>query len=1453
MKGDFSRQTFRPEKHYSGVRLQQGRAHLDADWNEQIDIQAHRDATMASDVIGAVGAPFEDGGFAVSGASFLRGIALVDADRAWAVGERGAILHTTDKGASWTTQAAPAATGDLDAVQAVTANSVWAVGEGGTLLHHDGSAWTRVPVTGVTAALHGLDIFDATHGWAVGDAGTVLFWDGSSWSQRNVPQLTAALRGVHFVSAVKGWAVGDGGTIVSTSDGGATWNAQSAPVGTPRLHSVFFTGANAGAAVGDGGTILATADGGATWERRAMSGVSSALRAVRFESAGQNGWAAGHDATLVATTDGGATWVREDTTGAGLAHMTGLALFGGTRLACGGPLVLRREAGPTRWMPRPLPARGRDLLISAGDLYVDGVRCENDRVVSFTSQPDLPGVLPGAPGSGSELRGAYLARCEEHLTAVQREEIREVALRGPDTSTRTRVSWQVRLTDPLADDRCATLAAELPSAGGAGRLRARAEPVEVTASECSVAPAGGYRRLENQLYRVEIHDSGPIDPGAANGHATYKWSRDNGSMLARLEELDESGPSVTVSTTGRDDVLGFAAEQWVEVTDESRSRRGLPGILLEVDRVEGKSLVLVSFPAKPGGGSWSMADFPLNPTVRRWDGQAPVPVGWEELEDGVQVEFGSGPFETGNFWTVPARTVTGDVDWPQNGVPEFRTPQGGPVGFAALGVVRAHANGDWEGVRDCRRRFPTLTSLATLYYVGGDGQEAMPDPTVLSGQAQRLKLDQPLQVGVSNWRWPVESASVQFERVVGGGSLGGPTDTKVVVVTDEDGIARCDWYLDGTTQSQTVEATLLDENGSPVQTPVRFNASLSRATHVAYDPSDCQNLLEAGAKTVQAAVSRLAGQPRMIEVGGDAQETLPGETLDEIQVRVENSCGPLEGAKVRFTVVGGDGTLSGGSGTPHAVDLATDGNGKAGAAWTLGPDAATQYVEAQLLDDGTGATLMPPPPVVMFSANLSRAEHVAYTPPERCRGLEATTVQEALDELCVPPFGAFAHLDGHGAGTLLESHNVASFSKAGAEPGRYSFVWERPLSPTAPLLVFAYARAWPGGRFPLLAAIAERKQTGLTVQVSRTSDYYTSTAPADGFVALAVLGGIPDTLPPEPAPPMIVKATQSLPIGSWVTDFATADLDRSGLPDLIVAAGNGIHAFVNRGDGQFDEAGIVGTANVSRLAVADVNDDGIPDLVCATYSNSVTIYYGAGNGTFGDPFTVEVGANVYSLSVGALTGPGRADIATLGSDGKVRILATNVDGNFEVARELETGVSSYNGDVLAAGVGDNLADVLVTYPGANKVAVFRRRANLEFTNPDLIDVADGPNRLGAGDLTGNGALDFVVLCQNDLAVLLSGPGGRLSDPARYFAGYFPNSIAIADVGDGNPDLIVGSHEVAGVLPATAPGKFRDPVPVFTPFGTGPQRVVAADFNGDGRMDIAAVADGANMLNILTSE
>src|SRR3712207_5792302 len=65
MKNDSSRNTFDERRHFSSVRMQQGRVQLDADWNEQSDIIAHRAETAAGDLVGPCGGPMHAAAFHV--------------------------------------------------------------------------------------------------------------------------------------------------------------------------------------------------------------------------------------------------------------------------------------------------------------------------------------------------------------------------------------------------------------------------------------------------------------------------------------------------------------------------------------------------------------------------------------------------------------------------------------------------------------------------------------------------------------------------------------------------------------------------------------------------------------------------------------------------------------------------------------------------------------------------------------------------------------------------------------------------------------------------------------------------------------------------------------------------------------------------------------------------------------------------------------------------------------------------------------------------------------------------------------------------------------------------------------------------------------------------------------------------------------------------------------------
>jgi len=553
---------------------------------------------------------------------------------------------------------------------------------------------------------------------------------------------------------------------------------------------------------------------------------------------------------------------------------------------CGGPAGTDADGNPLAGFLVEVIDGG--LHISPGRYYVDGRLLENDADVSILQQPHLP-PLPGntladvlAP-PGTELHAgtylAYLDVWEWHITALEDPAIREVALGGPDTATRTQMVWQVKLMPAKGKEvNCASKLALWDDVTGSstGRMAAQAEPSEEETSPCIVPAQAGYRGLENQLYRVEVHRV------VSDDEITIKWSRENGSVVTAWLGQDSVNPDrLTVQSTGRDNVLGFAADDWVELTDDVRELRGQPGLLVQIQKPEGNVLIL-----KPGSPPVDFDDFPVNPKVRRWD--MPSEVGeisvdltvadnWIELENGVQVKFEAGTYHVGDYWTIPARTATRNIEWPKDDAdppqPLALPPQGIQHHYCRLALLQLSETEEeglaWKRLSDCRHLFPPLTEMIRFFHVAGDGQEALPGQPV----------PQPLQVGVVNGQQPIAGARVQFQVVGGNGRLRAAGESPcsdfttgganaVVVETGPDGVAGCCWRLDKETLSQQVEARLLDidgkpmvdEAGNPLLTPIRFNANLSVAGQVAYDPRNCPDLT--AAQTVQQAIDLLCQRPQ---------------------------------------------------------------------------------------------------------------------------------------------------------------------------------------------------------------------------------------------------------------------------------------------------------------------------------------------------------------------------------------------------------------------------------------------------------------------------------------------------------------------------------------------------------------------------------------------------------------
>jgi hypothetical protein len=266
-----------------------------------------------------------------------------------------------------------------------------------------------------------------------------------------------------------------------------------------------------------------------------------------------------------------------------------------------------------------------------------------------------------------------------------------------------------------------------------------------------IAPDSRYRGPENQLYRVEVHR-----PGNANDGATFVWSRDNGSVVFPIKTL--KGNVATLENLGRDRRSTLSSGDWVEIVDERIGARQMPGVLAQVEKPPDRDNLEVTLKPPPGVTLPTYADATKwRPLLRRWDHRgdpakagaialtakpntsAGALDGWIDLEDGVQVWFSAdGDYRAGDYWLIPARTATGDVEWPyepgtetlakENRIRAALPPRGVEHHFAPLLLSSPPAAGGLAGGapagrkdHDCRCRIERLPCASYRYAFGAQG------------------------------------------------------------------------------------------------------------------------------------------------------------------------------------------------------------------------------------------------------------------------------------------------------------------------------------------------------------------------------------------------------------------------------------------------------------------------------------------------------------------------------------------------------------------------------------------------------------------------------------------------------------------------------------------------------------------------------------------------------------
>ncbi len=366
-----------------------------------------------------------------------------------------------------------------------------------------------------------------------------------------------------------------------------------------------------------------------------------------------------------------------------------------------------------------------DFTVSRGRYYVDGLLCENESDTRYTQQGDYPGAPPPPDHRHSML--VYLDVWQRHVNALSDPDLREIALGGMDTTTRTQQIWQAKLLPVgnhhvLKDSHNVTYEQVMELAEWRellnrqrrrGHLQARLVQQDVD--------------VENHLYRVEIHDiQGEV--------TTFKWSRENGSVVFEVLQFrqDEEGDLLLV--VDRDDLARDRTRlqkgDWVEIVDEETLLHGRVLPLYRVNDVPDYTQGRVALKGTLSADLSYLAKR-RNLFLRRWDHDSADPYAsallqiqegkeqWIGLEHGLQVTFQQGgKYAIGDYWLIPARAVSQNIEWPTHpahpDVPLPLPPRGTYHRYCPLALLSQNKDGSWEVASDLRQLFAPLPVISAL-------------------------------------------------------------------------------------------------------------------------------------------------------------------------------------------------------------------------------------------------------------------------------------------------------------------------------------------------------------------------------------------------------------------------------------------------------------------------------------------------------------------------------------------------------------------------------------------------------------------------------------------------------------------------------------------------------------------------------------------------------------------
>jgi hypothetical protein len=324
--------------------------------------------------------------------------------------------------------------------------------------------------------------------------------------------------------------------------------------------------------------------------------------------------------------------------------------------------------------------------------------------------------------------------------------------------------------------------------------------------------------------------------------------------------------------------------------------------------------------------------------------------------------------------------------------------------------------------------------------------------------------------------------------------------------------------------------------------------------------------------------------------------------------------------------------------------------------------------------------------------------------------------------------------------------------------------------------------------------------------------------------------------------------------GQGTDQVTIGDFNNDGYIDFCInnIYDNSIYVFLNKGDGKYNPP-VTYTAERSpnKVIAADLNNDGLLELILTYGPKVIDIYFNDGDGNFGR--TKKYNCNYFLTNnpptVTDINNDGWLDLLFAANvDYSLIVMLNNGDGNFTDPYPAGTiyNPQPFDSPQIADIDNDGFKDVFVTsvnYGGTTSSTSFiflKNKGNGTFNEPVIYKTTSVFSQVTLIDVDNDGFID--VLCNNpdsnNISIFYNNKDGTFNEPVNYDTGSYPSKITPTDINkDGWIDLLVTNMDSKNlsIFLNKGNGTFKNPVTYIT--GERPRPIVASDLNNDGWIDM----------------